>query len=52
MTDIAESAVEPSDEAFAIDEAVESLRRPVEAVLFVASEALSIKQARETGRRR
>jgi segregation and condensation protein B len=44
MTDIAETTVEPSDEAFAIDEAVESLRRPVEAVLFVASEALSIKQ--------
>jgi segregation and condensation protein B len=40
----AETAAEQSDEAFAIDEAVESLRRPVEAVLFVASEALSIKQ--------
>jgi segregation and condensation protein B len=40
----AETSAEQSDEAFAIDEAVESLRRPVEAVLFVASEALSIKQ--------
>ncbi|MGR4063911.1 MAG: SMC-Scp complex subunit ScpB [Vulcanimicrobiaceae bacterium] len=43
MSNAAENG-ELNEESFAIDEAVESLRRPVEAVLFVASEALSIKQ--------
>jgi segregation and condensation protein B len=38
----------PADEAAVLDEAIQRLARPVEALLFVASEALSIQQLAKT----
>ena len=42
--EIIETVTPATEDAESIDQAVELLRRPIEALLFVASESLTIKQ--------